>query len=131
MMNALPRGAELVIASQPNKERAKAVREAYEETELPEALARPLVFGNKEQITALRQYESNLAQLIEGEEDEDGTPIPRRWSVEVSCRGSHTVEVEAATRQEAEERALDMVDPSDFDLEVEDSELIRPQKVAA
>lgn len=68
------------------------------EPQLTIALTRKLVFGDAEQITALKQYESILEKYF-GKEGET------RWSVYVEIKHSETIYVTAEKEYEAIEKA--------------------------
>lgn len=64
---------------------------------LPDILKRKLVFGDEEQISALREYEKRCDEYYGGEGE-------KRFAVDVSVDGSWTVHVTAQSREEAEEK---------------------------
>lgn len=66
---------------------------------LPEALRRPLVVGDKEQIKALREYEK-MIEAIEAENKVFDENV--EWTVEISYRCTDTVTVWAKSKKQAE-----------------------------
>jgi hypothetical protein len=74
---------------------------------LPEVLTKKLVFGDPEQIAALRKYEEQCREFYGG----DGE---KRWNVFVEVDYSATIGVTASTEEEAIEKAKDQFDAGDF-----------------
>lgn len=68
--------------------------------ELPDVLRAPLVFGNSDQIAALREYE---AKVGDGEAGELG-----EWWVDVEVSLLRQIKVTARSKSEAEGKVMDM-----------------------
>jgi len=81
------------------------------EPQIPAVLKKKLVFGDEEQIKALRKYENSLKEFF-GEEGESP------WAVTIEIEGSMTVTVAAKSKGEAEQKARDEYgfDCSDYDI---------------
>jgi len=75
----------------------------------PPALRGKLVFGNIEQIKALRKYEQQIAKF-------DG-PEMREWIVDISVSYDDRVRVFAASKEEAIDRARGEFSLGDIDVE--------------
>lgn len=73
----------------------------------PKILSGRLVFGDAEQIAALREYEALIEKFKCGELQE--------WVVDIEISHSETVTVTASSRKEAEEIALESIDFNDLD----------------
>jgi hypothetical protein len=79
--------------------------------QIPEVLKKRLVFGDAQQINALRDYERKIEEYLGGEGE-------KRWAVHIEVEGTITVHVTAKNREEAEEKARDEADfdMGDFDV---------------
>jgi len=88
--------------------------------EIPEVLKKRLVFGDPNQIAALKSIKRQI------EEQEERTRLLKegevqRYCVEISYFGSTDVEVWATTESEAIEVAEELVDPFEIDFEIDHS----------
>ena len=80
--------------------------------QLPEELTKPLIFGDVDQINAIKSYEAKCLEYYG-----DGTK--KKFSVFVECSFSRTVEVEAYTAREAENKVESDFHVSACDLDID------------
>lgn len=79
------------------------------EPQVPQILKKKLVFGDCDQIAALRDFENRCADYY-------GADGETRWNVSVKVDWPVTIGVTARTQKEAEEKAGLEFDAGDFDV---------------
>ncbi len=84
--------------------------------ELPEALKKPLVFGNREQIEALNGLEVDI-EIMETEEAKVAEGDLKYFNVYVEVEGFIDIKVLAVDKIDAEEKAMEDVDIDSLDME--------------
>ena len=79
--------------------------------QVPEVLRKRLVFGDEEQVKALRDYERKVDEYFGGEGE-------KRWAVHIEVEGTITIHVTAKDKEEAEKKAREEADfdMGDFDV---------------
>lgn len=78
---------------------------------IPAVLAGKLIFGNTEQITALKQYEGDCFSYF-------GDGKERTYNVHICVEHDEVVQVQAGSEFEAEEKAKDEFDSFDLDYDI-------------
>ena len=85
------------------------------DSELPGALKRPLVFGDKEQILAIYELETMIEE-IETERAKTASGTIRYYNVEIEYTGTFKIKVLAESEADAEDKARMEVDTTDVDM---------------
>ena len=86
--------------------------------ELPLALRRPLVFGDREQISALYDLEAKIERM-EAEQAKISSGALRYFDVTIDFSGSQEIEVLATSKADAEEKATEIADFYSVDIETD------------
>ena len=86
------------------------------DSELPDALKRLLVFGDREQISAIYALEARIEEMATDQIDTaDG--LLNYYNVEIEYTGTYNTKILAQNEADAKEKARDEVCMADVDME--------------